>query len=69
MNYMLLLFLQIYGLLCLKKKSHMNSLIKYINPTEVKLNANEEITFENVNFKNKISKYHQATFFMSKIGE
>lgn len=47
----------------------MNSLVKLINPTNIKLNENEKITFENVNFKNKISKYHQVTFFMSKIGE
>lgn len=46
----------------------MNSLVKSINPADVKLNENEKITFENVNFKNKISKYHQATFFMSKLG-
>ncbi|KAL4141486.1 hypothetical protein QTP88_004117 [Uroleucon formosanum] len=60
--------IQIYGLLCLKNKSHMNALVKIINPAGVKLNKNESISLENENLKNKVSKYQHATFFMSKIG-
>lgn len=60
---------QIYGLLCLNKKSHIKTLIKIINPSGLKLIKNEEISLEHVNLKSKISKYHQATYFMSKIGK
>lgn len=47
----------------------MNTLIKIINPGEAKPINDENISSEDVNFKCKISKYHQATFFMSKIGK
>jgi len=47
----------------------MNALVKVINPAGVKLNKNESISLENVNLKNKVSKYQHATFFMSKIGK
>jgi len=64
----IVLFLQIYGLLCLKKKSQLNSLIKIINPAGLKLNKIEDISLASVNLKNKMSKYHHATLFMSNIG-
>lgn len=47
----------------------MNTLVKIINPAGVKLNKNESISLENVNWKNKVSKYQHAIFFMSKIGK
>lgn len=64
---MCFLFSQIYGLLCLKKKSHRSKIIKIINPGEVKLNKNEDISLESL--KIKTPKCHQATYFMSKIGK
>lgn len=47
----------------------MDKLIKVINPAGVKSNNNENISLKDVNFKCKLSKYHQVTFFMSKIGK
>jgi len=47
----------------------MKTLVKIINPTEVKSNKNESISLDNVNLKSKVSKYQHATFFMSKIGK
>lgn len=43
--------------------------MKIINPVGVKLNTNENISLKNVNLESKMSKYHQVTFFMSKIGK
>lgn len=57
-----------YAVLCLKKKSEINALIKKVNPAGVKLNENKNFSLERVNLKNKISKYHQVTLFMSEIG-
>lgn len=64
-----LLFRQIYGLLCLKKKSQIKALIKTINPVGVKSNKNDCIALDGVNLKSRISKYHLAILFMSKIGK
>lgn len=44
-------------------------MVKIINPAGVKLNKNETISLETLNLKSKVSKYHHATFFMSKIGK
>lgn len=47
----------------------MKALVKIINPAGLKLHKNESISLKNINLKCKISKYHQVTFFMSKIGK
>jgi hypothetical protein len=46
----------------------MKALMKVINPAGVKTHTNEIISLKNINLKCKISKYHQVTYFMSKIG-
>jgi len=56
-------------LLCSKKKSQIRALLKTINPVGVKSNKNDCIALDGVNLKSKISKYHQAILFMSKIGK
>lgn len=47
----------------------MNALIKNIGPSGTKPNNYDLISLEGVNLKNSISKYHQITYFMSKIGK
>ncbi|XP_050429945.1 anaphase-promoting complex subunit 1 [Adelges cooleyi] len=60
--------IQIYGLLCLKKKSHLEALINFINPIGLTLYNQNTVTLDKMNMKCTVSKCYQATLFMSKIG-